>query len=239
MRTHKSVPRLLKKLSPRQQFENLNEVEQSLAEVAIALRHKQRLVAKINNNTANVDEEYKTEINTRDAYIDELNKRIIELEAVLTEKGKTTTRELDFDKIQTDMKNMMTENHNLQNRCSHLENMMSVEKGRANKVEDQQFTKYEELRIELEEAQNQINLKEKELEDSKDDLVQINQVVLDMTKLNNDLNEKITGLNESMESTIREAHKKESPKVEALETNLDESTENNKNLQVQLKKANA
>jgi len=62
----------------------------------------------------------------------------------------------------------------------------------------------------LEEALTQIKVKEEEVEESKEDLVRINQVVLDMTKLNNDLNEKITSLNETMESTIREGHQKES-----------------------------
>ena len=109
---------------------------------------------------------------------------------------------------------------------------MTVEKTRAERAEGEKISQNDELKIELEQTQTHIALKEKQLEDTLQDLDHLNNVVKDMTQLNNELNEKVASLNSDVESTIRRSSifLPEMPNFEEIEKTLAESDEHNKNL---------
>lgn len=72
----------------------------------------------------------------------------------------------------------------------------------------------------------------------KDDLINLSGVVQDMTKLNKDLNAKITAMNDEIETANADAFtsKTKAEHAEGLEKNLYEQVEENKNLMLQTKK---
>jgi hypothetical protein len=103
-------------LSPSQKAtpEAITAAEEHLNQVSAELRHKQRQAAALNNQTANIEETFKTELTNRDAYIDELNARILDLEELIKEKGiKRKNKDLEKERLYKEINDMLLEKHNL------------------------------------------------------------------------------------------------------------------------------
>ena len=219
---------------------NVDEAEVHLNEITSELRHKQRLVAAINNNTSNVDERFKSELASRDKHIDELNRRILDLEQLCKNK-KQSTKDVDHEKVYKDINDLLVDNHNLQNRCLFFETQLNSEKEKTVKANEEGELLQEALNEEVEDLKKQGTLKDQQHEDTKQDMVHLSKIVQDMTGLNNELNEKVASLNEELERLNEEnfSAKKKAEHVDDLEKNIAEQGDENTNLLRQTKKQNA
>jgi hypothetical protein len=148
--------------------ESLSALEVHYNEITTELRHKQRLVAQINNQTSNIDETYTKELANRDAYIDELNARILDLEQVIKEKGiKRKNKDLELDKLYKEINDMLTDNHSMQNRSLMFETMLKAEKDKNAKQKEEAEILHEVVGEELEELKREHALKEQKMTDTR------------------------------------------------------------------------
>ena len=90
----------------------------------------------------------------------------------------------------------------------------------------------EAMEQENEDLKKQMQLRDKQSIDTKNDLAHLSKIVQDMTQLNNELNEKVSELNSQMELNNSEnfATKKKAENAEEFEKTLVEQTEEHNNL---------
>jgi chromosome segregation ATPase len=94
---------------------------------------------------------------------------------------------------------MSEERNTLQHQVSDLQTELSATQDRhANELEEQELLQ-SALQEEIEVGKKELELKDRQLDDSKGDMAMLSKIVKDMTALNNELNEKISGMNAELE----------------------------------------
>lgn len=136
------------------------------------------------------------------------------------------------ERLAAENKGLVKELHDLSESIHEYQNQLTFSKEDFDNEKHELELLQEAMEQENEDLKKQMQLRDKQSIETKNDLAHLSKIIQDMTQLNNELNEKVVDMNAQMEMLNSEnfATKRKAENAEELEKTLYEQTEEHNNL---------
>lgn len=223
----------------------IREKESQLAGLKAEIRSRQRLISQLTDKNGDLDVQDKfkrleDEIFVRDRQIEILNDRVIGLDAKLKENSSQASSKQKDQLIEK----LQDERNKLQSEIDRFDDKLKQSDTTLKEAQTQWFKEKEELLL-VQESMNedhetlktQLDQNTVQINESKADIKRLADIVSEMSKLNTDLNEKISVLSTQLEKANTEyyhAHLK-AQQTDEMEGSLAKYMNDNTELKIEIK----
>lgn len=183
----------------------VEDPQQRLEALEQELRSKGRTLALLDAKLPKDGKDLAEQLVSRDKRIEELNERVIQLEAAAN-PDLLLAKSHQISKLTEERDNLTKENQRLEASTLRLESQVQSLTRDLREAKSSVKSRLLDVQSEAEAASSQLLAKSDQAAKMKTDIVQLSKIVKDMSQLNGELNEKVQRMNKDMEGKNTELY---------------------------------
>lgn len=183
----------------------VEDPQQRLEALEQELRSKERTLTLLDAKLPKDGKDLAEQLVTRDKRIEELNERVIQLEAAAN-PDHLLAKSHQIAKLTEERDNLTKENQRLEASTLRLESQVQSLTRDLREAKSSAKSRLLDVQSEADTASSQLLTKSDQATKMKTDIVQLSKIVKDMSQLNGELNEKVQRMNKDMEGKNTELY---------------------------------